>query len=257
MTEKERATSYAAKRMQAQRNCVTHINDILYSAAKSIVSLSTTYRNGNRLEREANFLSKATSVIEKADEKIENYIVSYSKASCKFLGVSTDAVDEYLAGSIYGKTLQERSAMYLSNFAKDIVNMVKAGISMGYDNNKILSAIRTGYKDPYTSSVVTKAQKKNFNIVTPSYGKGIYRSAYQNIIRNARGIISLAWSAAERQYGEDNGAVGFIVKRGSSYPCAVCDDEVAKGVQSLEGTGSLPPLHARCVCSIEFVFKED
>ena len=257
MTEKERATSYAVKRMQAQRKCVTHINDILYSAAKSIVSLSATYRNGNRLEREVNFLSKATSVIEKAGEKIENYIVSYSKASCKILGVSTDGVDDYLAGSIYGKTLQERSAMYLSDFAKDIVNMVKAGIFMGYDNDKILSAIRSGYKDPYTTSVITKAQKKNFNIVTPSYGKGVYHSAYQNIIRNARGIISLAWSAAERQYGEENGAVGFVVRRGSSYPCEVCNDEVAKGVQLLEGTGSLPPFHTRCCCYIEFVFKED
>lgn len=257
MTEKERATNYATKRMQAQRNCVTHINDILYSAAKSIVSLSATYRNGNRLEREANFLSKATSVIERVDEKIEKYIVSYSKTSCKILGVSTDAVDEYLAGSIYGKTLQERSAMYLSDFAKDIVNMVKAGIFMGYDNDKILSAIRSGYKDPYATSVITKAQKKNFNIVTPSYGKGVYHSAYQNIIRNARGIISLAWSAAEKQYGEENGAVGFVVRRGSSYPCEVCNDEVAKGVQLLEGTGSLPPFHTRCCCYIEFVFKED
>ncbi len=257
MTEKERAANYAAKRMQAQRNCAKHIDGLLFSAAKSIVSMSATYRNGNRLEREANFLSKAVTVVEAAQDKIEDYIVAYSKASCKILGIGTDAVDDYLASTIFGKSLRERSGMYMKQFAQDMVNMVKAGIFLGYDNNKILSAIRTGYKDPYTSTVITKAQKKNFNIVTPSYGKGVYRSAYQNVVRNAQGIISLAWGRAEREYGEENGAAGFIVHRGSSYPCAVCDDEVAKGVQSLENTGSLPPFHPRCCCFIEFVFKED
>ncbi len=257
MTEKERSTSFAAKRMQAQRNCVSHINKLLYSAVKDIVSLTSTFRLGNRLERESDFLSVSRSVIEGKKEDIENYIVKYSEASCKVLGIGTDVVEDYLSGTIFGKSLQERSKMYMEQFAADIVNMIKAGVSLGYDNDKILSSIRSGYQDPYTSSVVTKAQKLNINILTPSYGKGIYHSAYRNIVRNAQGIISLAWSKAEREYGEENGAVGFIVKRGSSYPCAVCEDEVAKGVQSLEDTGSLPPFHTRCVCSIEFVFKED
>lgn len=257
MTEKERAVNYASKRLQAQSNCVSHIDKILYSAIKDIVSQVSVYKNGNRLEREPVFLSKSVTAFKNVQGDIEECIVKYSKASCKVLGISADTVEDYLNGSIFGKTLQERSRLYLQNFAQDVVNLIKAGISLGYNEDKILSSIRSAYQDPYTSSVVTKAQKQNVNILTPSYGKGIYRSAYQNIVRNARGIIALAWREAEAEYGKENGAVGFIVRRGSTFPCAICDDEVSKGIQSLEGTGELPPFHANCVCSIEFVFKED
>ena len=40
----------------------------------------------------------------------------------------------------------------------------------------------TGYKDPYHTSVITKAKRKDINIDVPSYGKGYYKNAYQNIV---------------------------------------------------------------------------
>ena len=95
--------------------------------------------------------------------------------------------------------------------------MIKAGTLMGYSDQQLLSSIRTGYKDPYHTSVITKAKRKDINIDVPSYGKGYYKNAYQNIIRNASQVIAVAWGRAEQEYGQDNKAIGFYVKRGSSY----------------------------------------
>lgn len=255
MSEIERSVNYAKKRSQALRNCESHLQTILFDVAKKIVSASKKYRKGWRLRNESSFLSDAKNIAATASDDIESYTGAYAKASCNILGIDTDNIESFLVGDIYGKTLNERNATYLSNFAEDIVRMVKAGTMMGYNDQQILSSIRTGYKDPYKSSVVTKAQKKDINIATPSYGKGVFRNAYQNIVRNSKQVISIAWGQAEQEYGQEIGAIGFKVFRGSSYPCETCQNEVDAGVHSFRDP--YPPFHVGCVCYTQFVFKDN
>lgn len=255
MSEIERSVNYAKKRSQALRNCESHLQTILFDVAKKIVSASKKYRKEGRLRNESSFLSDAKNIAATASNDIESYTGAYAKASCKILGIDTDNIESFLVGDIYGKTLNERNTTYLSNFAEDIVRMVKAGTMMGYNDQQILSSIRTGYKDPYKTSVITKAQKKDINIATPSYGKGVFRNAYQNIVRNSKQVISIAWGQAEQEYGQEIGAIGFKVFRGSSYPCETCQNEVDAGVHSFRDP--YPPFHVGCVCYTQFVFKDN
>jgi hypothetical protein len=255
MSEIERSVNYAKKRSQALRNCEIHLQATLFDVAKKVVSASKKYRVGGRLRNESSFLSDAKNIAATASNDIESYTGAYAKASCKILGIDTDNIESFLVGDIYGKTLNERNTTYLSNFAEDIARMVKAGTMMGYSDSQLLSAIRTGYKDPYHASVVTKAQKKDINIATPSYGKGVFRNAYQNIVRNSKQVISIAWGQAEQEYGQEIGAIGFKVFRGSSYPCETCQNEVDAGVHSFRDP--YPPFHVGCVCYTQFVFKDN
>lgn len=255
MSEIERSVNYAMKRSQALRNCESHLQTILFDVAKKIVSASKKYRKGGRFRNESSFLSDAKNIAATASDDIESYTGAYAKASCKILGIDTDNIESFLVGDIYGKTLNERNTTYLSNFAEDIVRMVKAGTMMGYNDQQILSSIRTGYKDPYKTSVITKAQKRDVNIATPSYGKGVFRNAYQNIVRNSKQVISIAWGQAEQEYGQEIGAIGFKVFRGSSYPCETCQNEVDAGVHSFRDP--YPPFHVGCVCYTQFVFKDN
>lgn len=253
MNETQRSALYASKRIQAIRNMEQHIQKILFPKAKQIITLASKYRNGNRLSRESAFLSEARAITATASADIDAYTAAYSKASCKILGISDKQISSFVSGEIYGKTTAERNATYLANFAEDIVRMVKAGILMGYSDSKMLSAVRTGYKDPYHSTVVTKAQRKDINISTPSYGKGYYRNAYENIVRNSSQVISLSWGRAEQEYGEENGAVGYRVFRGSTFPCQVCDD-LCGYIHSMDTM--VIPAHISCVCRAEFIYKE-
>ena len=253
MDEIKRSAEYARKRSQALRNCESHIANILWKSAQQIVSKSSKYRKAGRLTNESSLLSDAKKITADAEAGIESYISSYAKASCKILGIDTATINSFLGDKIFGKTTNQRNTTYLANFAEDIVRMIKAGTLMGYSDSQILSAVRTGYKDPYKASVVTKAQKKEFNISTPSYGKGIFRNAYQNIVRNAKQVVSIAWGMAEQEYGEENGAVGFMVHRGSSYPCEVCNEQT-RYVHKLGQ--NQPPYHLRCVCYVEFIYND-
>lgn len=255
MDEKQRGIQFALKRSQAGRNAETHAASILFNAAKKVIAESKTHISpSGGMTREAALISKAQGIMESTAGEIEAYVKPYSEASCKILGIGTGVVDDYLAGNIYGQTFASRNSKYLSQFAEDIVKMIKAGALLGYSDDKILSAVRTGYKNPYAASIITKAQKHDINIANPSYGRGFYKSAYQNLMRNVRETIGLAWCQAEQKYGEEIGAVGFRVHRGSSYPCATCDDECAY----VHKLGQNPPLyHARCCCFVEFIFEND
>ena len=253
MNEIKRSAEYARKRSQALRNCESHITNILWKSAQQIVSKSSKYRKAGRLTNESSLLSDAKKITADAEAGIESYIFAYAKASCKILGIDTATIGSFLGDKIFGKTTSQRNTTYLANFAEDIVRMIKAGTLMGYSVSQILSAVRTGYKDPYKTSVVTKAQKREFDISTPSYGKGIFRNAYQNIVRNAKQVVSIAWGMAEQEYGEESGAVGFMVHRGSSYPCEVCNEQT-RYVHKLGQ--NQPPYHLRCVCYVEFIYND-
>ena len=252
--ENSRSVKYAVKRMQAIRNIESKISDILFDKTKQIIFRSKKYRTGKNLRNEPSLLREARKITAEAEESINSYISAYSKASCKILGIDSENIESFLVRDIYGKTTSERNAVYLGNFAEDIVRMIKAGTLMGYSDQQLLSSIRTGYKDPYHTSVITKAKRKDINIDVPSYGKGYYKNAYQNIVRNASQVIALAWGQAEQEYGQENKAIGFLVKRGSSYPCEICQNEADAGIHSFKDP--YPPFHVSCCCYTLFVFKD-
>lgn len=254
MSEIERSVNYAKKRSQALRNCESHLQTILFDVAKQIIDASSKYRVDGRLNNESSLLSDARNIAASASDSIESYTGAYANASCKILGIGTESIESFLVGDIFGKTLNERNATYLANFAEDIVRMIKAGTLLGYSDQQILSSIRTNYKNPYKSSVITKAQKKDIDIATPSYGKGIFRNAYQNIVRNSKQVISIAWGKADLEYGKEMGAIGYRVFRGSSYDCPICDD-LCGYVHDMDVM--VIPAHISCVCRTQFVFKDD
>ena len=253
MDEKQRGAQFALKRGQAGRNAETHAASILFNAAKKVIAESKTHMSpSGGMTRETDLISKAQGIMASTAGEIEAYVKAYSEASSKILGIGNGVIDDYLAGNIYGQTFASRNSKYLSQFAEDIVKMIKAGVILGYSDDKILSAVRTGYKNPYATSIITKAQKQDINIANPSYGRGFYKSAYQNLMRNVRHTIALAWGRAEQEYGEKNGAIGFRVFRGSSYPCAICDDECAY-VHRMDDP--FPPFHVSCRCFVEFIYE--
>ena len=169
--------SYAIDRSKAVAATETALKKVVFAAAKQIVGLSSKYRRGKRLSAEKTFLQEAQGIATGMTDRVENIIGQYALAATKRLNVDEGGVSAFLSAQYYGATSRQRTSAYLANFAEDIVRMAKAGVLMGYDEQKILSAVRTGYKDPYLSSVITKARRYDINIASPSYGKGIFKAA--------------------------------------------------------------------------------
>lgn len=255
MDSKLRGATFALKRSQAQRNCEDKVAKILYGTVKTIALLSKAYRVGTgKLNDEHSLRQQAYAIVEGCAESISSYTQSYSEAAYSILGMTKKSLGEFMKKDFYGKTFAERNTTYLRFFADDIVNMIKAGAIMGYSHSKILSALRVSYKDPYQTSIITKIQRTSTDIPTASYGKGIFRSAYANIIRNVKQTISRAWGMAEQEYGAEEGYTTFRVFRGSSYPCPVCDNECSY-IHHI-GQDPFPPFHISCVCQVQFVTDE-
>lgn len=257
--EKERSVLFARKRVQAQLNATTHVTDILWKTAENIVKAARKYRPYYQSKTMSNiekYEKEALRIAAKSEKLIEKYVEAYSVASGKVLGIDAkELVGNYLSKKIFGKTYIERNSSYLEDFADDIVSLVKAGVSLRYDEKKLIEAVRRSYKDPYNNSVMTKASREGkYAMTIPHRGQGVYAASYENIIRNVQNTINLSWGQVEIEYGRSVNAVGYRTYRNSSYPCDICDEIASRPHRMSEGM--LIPAHHRCVCGVRFIFNE-
>lgn len=257
MTNLQKAQDYAAKRLRAERNVRAHIDSILSDAAIRIAREAQGIVLISSKELFAQIMEvRSRAIIEEAEREINEYIRAYSKAAIVALGdKDTGATGRLLNSELFGKTFTERSMTYMGYFLDDVAKMLIAAKRLKMSQDDIEKTIKQQFKDPYTNGIIDKANRKGANIEIPFYGHGLYRSAYGNIVRNAQGTISIAWGREERNFANRNGAIGFRVHRGSSYPCPICEDEVDRGIHKM--SEPTVPFHARCCCWIEYIYAEE
>lgn len=256
MNELQKAKDFAAKRAQAERNVKAHIGSVLSSAAVDIAreTKGITLVSSEALFRQMVYL-RARNIVDDAEERINAYIRAYSKASISILGdKDTGATGRLLGSELFGKTFMERNHTYMQYFLDDVVKLIIAGRKLKMKQSAIENSVRSQYQDPYTNGIIDQANRKGANIQIPGYGRGIYHSAYGNIVRNAQGTIAIAWGREDKNYAKRNGAIGFRIFRGSSYPCPLCDSEVDKGIQPM--TAKSVPFHLNCRCLVEYIYEK-
>ncbi len=249
----------AAKRRQAERNVKEHIDKILSAAAAEVAKAAEGIRLSSSEKAFSHHVQTRTqSIIEQAEKDINDYIRAYSKACITVLGdKDTGATGRLLNSKLFGRTFEERTAEYVNYFFEDCVKMIYAGRKLRMKATDIEKMVQGEFKDPYVNGTIGKAEAKNVNISMPSRRRGLFRSAYGNIVRNAQGTIAVAWAREEYNYNKRNGAVGFIPHRGSTYPCDICDGH-AERLHKMNDPADPPPLyHSRCCCYTTYVFKGD
>lgn len=255
MTEYERAKNFASRRAQAERNIASHIDEILSRAATQIneAARGILIVNSQSLFRHL-MAVRANPIIQTAKDEINTLIRSYSKASISVLNdKNTGATTRLLNSELFGRTFEQRSETYMQYFLNDVLNLIIAGRKLRFSDTQLSAAVKKEWRSPYTGSTIAAANKRGANISTPSYGRGIYHAAYDNIIRNAQGVIAIAWGREERNFSRRAGAIGFYVHRGSDYPCPLCQSKV--GILH-PITNPVTPFHVRCQCFIEYVFPK-
>lgn len=254
MTELQRAKNFAAKRAQAERNVARRIDAILNETAQQILQQS----QGLVIVSSKALFSELMAVrthpaIEAAKTQINGLIRDYAKASITTLeDKNTGATTRLLNSNLFGRTFEQRTETYMRYFLGDVLNLIMAGRRLRLSNARLADAVSKEWRDPYNGTLITQANRKGANITTPSYGRGIYHSAYDNIIRAAQGTIAIAWGREERNFARRNGATGFYVHRGSTFPCDLCQSKVGF-LHPI--TDPVTPFHVRCKCFIEYVFN--
>ena len=233
-TERE-AAQYARKRAQAQRNAVS--------------------RTKKAIQRLARRTALKGSVSDEAErEMIESIILfgyEYAEAAGRYLYDEDNGIKEYMDGIHYGKTYRERVEEQAGRLVADIGKILVASEFLKMPARLVESE----WEDPYfVGGAVRRANSRGAGIEIPSYGQGIPLSGAEQLLKNIDNTIALAWGYEDYDFALRNGAVGFYVFRGSSYPCQTCQEQVGVFHPMEESVWSHPPFHNNCVCYVVYVY---
>lgn len=233
-TERE-AAQYARKRAQAQRNAV--------SRARKAIS---------RLARRAALKGAVSDESER--ELIESVVLfgyEYAEAAGRYLYDEDNGIREYMDGVHYGKTYRDRVEEQADRLVADMGKILVAAEFLKMPPR----LVEDEWEDPYfVGNAIRRANARGAGIEVPSYGQGIPLSGAEQLLKNVDNTVALAWGYEDYDLALRNGAIGFYVFRGSSYPCQTCQEQVGVFHPMEESVWSHPPFHNNCVCYAVYVY---
>ena len=251
----EEAKAFLRLRIEAEVSARDNIEKYMVEAAKGIVAISQKYHISPRLFRfsaNGNLRREVDEVIRKLKENIiytTETLAVYDRKEDK------DSILAYLNGEKYGKTFKERLAEYANRYKFELEAAIAAGIFLDKSDKDILNAIRRSLSAPYNNPDIKASFGKGLSatrIETKgiSYGVGHSNAAYNMITTLSRNEIGQAWMWWYGEQAMKNGATGFYSYRGSSYPCAICNDNAGIFHPISEYYGHY---HLNCRCFFVFI----
>lgn len=245
------AKNFVISRIYAENELDLEIRRLIRDAVKEITTISLRYNisprefrfsANERLERNVD------EVIRRLREAILDLTLKYAVLE----GEDAEEAEDHLLAPVNGKTFRQRVAIYCDRMKYEIEAGIASALIVGRRKNSEISTrvykfIRTPYANPDIKEAIKRGGASAARLVTGGVSYGIGRS---NVMYNALSVLyrhSVAetrmWQFYRRKRRE--GAYAFAVKRGSLYPCAMCDQETT--YLHIEGD-PLPPFHPHCVC---------
>lgn len=155
---------------------------------------------------------------------------------------------DYISEAQNGLTAKQRIRKYTDRLKYEIEGWIAAGLLLGIGKDKLQSLFSQYAAEPYTNPAFIAAQNYRSDAVRlrnggAHFGKG-QTTALKSVERLSGWLIADSYRKAQADAWGNGGVSGFIVGRGSSYPCETCDSMA--GFHSL--AVDLPPYHANCCC---------
>ena len=223
------AKAFILRRVEAEISAERNIETYMTEAARQIVAISRKYGIPPRLFRfSAN--DGLRSEVDKVIRELRDRII-YATETLAVYDREEDRDDilGWLNSERYGKTFRERLAEYANRYKFELEAAIAAGLFLGKTDKTILAAISSNIGAPYNNPDIRASFGKGLSatrIVTKgiSYGVGHSNAAFNLITTLSRNEIAGVWMWWYGEQAMRNGATGFYSYRGSSYPCALCDD---------------------------------
>jgi hypothetical protein len=200
-------------------------------------------------------------ILDELDDEIFDLIESYSTRCTKDEDKKKWLLPWILALGRNGKGLRRSLEDRLWMFSRDIEAMIVAARTANMDVTRAVSVIRSnlhtsylmpGMQEAFANSSLYKAQYIRTHGVKKG-NRGSSSSEANNIIRFAKTTVQMAWMRYHHRLYEEQGAAGYYVLRGSTFPCDLCDSMT--GFHPIEDTDGYPMYHAHCQCFTVPVFS--
>ena len=160
-----------------------------------------------------------------------------------------DKILAHIGRDISGDNFYGRLDNHTDTYRKEIEGLVAAGLLIGASKAKMKASMKQYVHTPYLNPIFKDAAKLNQGKAEVLASKGLHlgvgisNSAFNSINTLGRYTIGDAWMYDWYDDWNTKGAIGYEIRRGSSYPCSICDSNVG-----FHTDGNLPPYHPRCVC---------
>lgn len=151
-----------------------------------------------------------------------------------------------------GKDINLRLEEAKDKLKNEFEAYISAGLVLDKSNSDIITQYGAFLSNPIASPMLTKARAEKAAEIASiwllsgglTYGKQNTKSGFTNMMRNGE-VLNYLYNDIDYDIMRGNGAIGYVVYRGSSYPCQACDDNT--GFHPIE-EGYTLPVHGNCMC---------
>lgn len=150
-------------------------------------------------------------------------------------------------------TLHERLRQFLFDTEAQIAAMKIANYSQEKAIARNISTMHTVYASPEMLAAFKKPSKAMYiqSKGVHEGNVGLSNSGAVNIENFGDMTARMAWSRSQYEGEKEEGKAGYFCFRGSTFPCALCDDVCE--VFHLMEEGMVLPVHGHCCCYAVFV----
>lgn len=237
----EAAKEYLRQRLDAERSMTYNLEIVMREAAEQIVEILYSAKIHPTVGSYENLPSKVQieidAVVEWLKETIDDYFLTLAIADHE---ENRDKILPFILGLNHGQTFAERLNDYCGKYRDELMLLIGAGLFLGVGKSALVKSIGDNLKHPYANQLLADGIGEGV-----SYGRGRTNSMFTAISGLTKYGIESAWMRHWELKTEADGAIGWLVQRGSSYSCPQCDDNC--GFHSID-EGTQLPQHLSCCC---------
>lgn len=237
----ETAKAYLRLRLEAEHSMTYNLEIVMREAAERVVEICYNAKIDPTVGSYEKLPTKVQLEIEEVVQWLRETIYDYFLTLAIYdHEENRDRILPLILGENYGMTFSERLSDYCTKYRDELLILVGAGLFLEISKSALVKSIGDHLKKPYNNPDLIEG------IAAPlSYGRGRTNSMFTALSGLTTFGIAQAWMKDWELTTEEKGAIGWEVRRGSSYPCEQCDDNC--GFHSLD-EGTQLPQHLSCCC---------
>jgi hypothetical protein len=262
------AKQFVLRRNEYARLLEERIDEVLKEAEEHIITICYKYDvEPTEFEISSRYNEQMMNEISEAMDAAEEEILSLIEEYSTRVTTDKDRISKLLAWMLLlgrkNRNLQQTLDTYLYKFMKDIEVAVAA---LKYASIPLAQAITKAKTHLHTIYVMPEVQQafKQAESFTATYIRsrgvvkgnvGLSNNGSTNVTNMAKTTLQMVWMRSQVMDYKEQGAIGLYVLRGSSYPCALCDDNC--GFHPIEESYGVLPVHPSCCCYAIPVFTKE
>lgn len=145
--------------------------------------------------------------------------------------------------------IQEAVESYADRICREVETIVLCGMKKDDSETEIIEQYKQGMETTFLTDYVL-SEIKSDTLLSARWERHVETFKKKAVTSAPRGLAELSSFIVAKVWMQylvtQRDVYGYYVRRGSSYPCAMCDNAV--GLHSADETDNLPPLHKHCCC---------